>query len=71
MMDWNARFAAKRAERAERGLIADNGVACATQADRDYQNAKHAAKVAGDRSDATTRRLMALKAIAVAAHGRG
>ena len=71
MPDFNARFAAVRARRAEAGLIADNGVACATRSDLAYQNAKHAARETGRRDPETTARLVMLKALAVAAHGKG
>lgn len=37
-MDMNALLASKTAERAAKGLIANNGTACATAAQRDYFN---------------------------------
>lgn len=69
MTDFTARFAAIRERRAAAGLVADNGVACATREDLAYQNAKHAA-TNGPRDAATTAKLIALKAAAVAAHGK-
>ena len=70
MIDMNALVAAKRAERASKGLIADNDVACATREELAYENAKHAARQSGKRDAATTARLLTLRAARDAAHGK-
>lgn len=70
MIDMEARAAAVRARREAAELIADNGTACATVEQRDYMNARDAAKRTGCRDADTTAQLTMLKAAAVAAHGR-
>ena len=47
-MDMNALLARKTAERAARGLIADNGIACATEAQKAYYDRRTALKARDD-----------------------
>jgi hypothetical protein len=65
-MDFNARFAAITADRTARGLMSATGIACATAEQRDFENAKTAARMSGKRDAATTAALTIAKAKAVA-----
>jgi hypothetical protein len=66
-MDMDKLFARKVAERAAKGLVADDGIACANKAQLDYRNFRARMKARSDWGNLPTdleRKLTALRAAA-------